>query len=155
MMRRNPLLSMLLTIALAALVLVVAPSATGTDSSSATTTTTQTERHVRIKALRMYAIPFIGEFNRITVDVNPTLPATQSYRVVLKVRDHGEWVRCAVHRTHNSSYDWVGTIGSVPHEVTGFRPCLNKHADKYRVIVPAQHGFLRTVVVPEPFGPQP
>lgn len=103
-------------------------------------------RHVKIKALRWYGIPFWGPFNAITVDVNPTLKGKQSYKVVLKVKQNGEWIRCAAKHSRNEKGMPIATIGKAPHEWVVFnRPCNNKRAHKYRVIVRAQHGFLRTV----------
>jgi hypothetical protein len=108
-------------------------------------------RHVKIKALRWYGIPFFGRFNAITVDVNPTLKGEKSYKVVLKVRHNGTWTRCATKRTKNAQGIPIATIGKAPHEWVAFHnPCKNKAPWKYRVIVPAQHGFLRTVKTVQP-----
>ena len=112
---------------------------------------TRKKRHVKIKALRWYGIPFMGPFNAITVDVNPTLKGKKSYKVVLKVKQNGEWIRCATTRTRNEQGMPIATIGKAPHEWVVFnRPCKNKRAHKYRVIVRAQHGFLRTVKTVQP-----
>ena len=108
------------------------------------------QRHVRIRALRWYGIPFWGPAHFITVDVNPTLRGRKSYTVILKVRHKGEWIRCAKGRTTNRDFFPVATIGKAPHEMVFFDACKKKAPKKYRVIVRAQHGFLRTVTTVQP-----
>lgn len=110
-------------------------------------------RHTRVTAVRLR-----GDVDQILVDVNPTRPSTYGfYRVVLKVRHRGEWVRCApipghvyrarVARTFNMwGMDWARGRG--PHEVAAFYACKHKPNHRYRVVVPAQHGLLRTVATP-------
>lgn len=107
-------------------------------------------RHVRVKAVRYYGLPFVGPLRFISVDVNPTLRGSRSYKVILKVRHHGTWTRCAKARTTNRDWFDAATIGKAPHEMVFFDACRNKAARKYRVIVPAQHGFLRTVTTVQP-----
>lgn len=173
MKARNPLVLLFLALSLGALLLAGLAVDTPMDTSdplASTPAPTQVEpdrddvaeddvvlvakkkRHVRIKALRWYVVPMMHEFNAITVDVNPTLKGKQSYKVVLKVKHNGEWIRCATKRTRNVKQGIpVATIGKAPHEWVVFnKPCLNKAAKKYRVIVPAQHGFLRTVKTVQP-----
>lgn len=110
-------------------------------------------RHTRVTAVRLR-----GDVDQILVDVNPTRPSTYGfYRVVLKVRHRGHWVRCQpipghvyrarVARTFNMwDMDWARGPG--PHEVAAFHACKHKANRKYQVVVPAQHGFLRTVTTP-------
>lgn len=168
---RNPLVQLLLALSLGALLLVGLAPGTPTQTSdplAATPATTEVEyaaddvieddvvlvatrsRHVRIKAWRHYGIPFIGPLRFISVDVNPTLRGSRSYKVILKVKHHGTWSRCAKARTTNRNWFDAATIGKAPHEMVFFDACKNKAPRKYRVIVPAQHGFLRTVKTVQP-----
>lgn len=83
-------------------------------------------------------------FGLITVDVNPTLPGSQSYRVKLQVRRNGEWVTIAVKRTRNgTTYSWL-VRGPSPHELVTFPVEVNQPS-KYRIVLRPQHGFERTV----------
>lgn len=108
--------------------------------------------HVGIKA-RYHAF-----YQVLQADINPTLPGSKSYRVVLKVKHQGKWRRCAATRTENINYHYYFTRGRLPHEVAFFFPVNElcpgppKAAKKYRVVVPAQHGFERTItkVFPAP-----
>ncbi len=81
----------------------------------------------------------------ISVDVNPTLPGRQSYKVKLQVKRNGTWVTLAVKRTKNSDdpLPWL-VRGRSPHEMTWFVVGQNKPS-KYRIVLKAQHGFERTV----------
>jgi hypothetical protein len=168
---RNPLVRLLLALSLGALLLVgLAPGAPmqTSDPLAATPATTEVEsaadvvieddvllvatrkRHVRIKAWRYYGLPFLGPLRFISVDVNPTLRGSRSYKVILKVKHQGTWKRCAKARTTNRHWFDAATIGKAPHEMVFFDACKNKAPRKYRVIVPAQHGFLRTVTTVQP-----
>ena len=98
----------------------------------------------------------------IAADINPTLPGNKSYKVVLKVRHRGEWVRCGAKRTRNVMVEefvpeqaWF-TRGRRPHEAAVFAdlygpfdtikcPGNPKSAKKYRIVLPKQHGFERTI----------
>lgn len=115
--------------------------------------------HEGIKARKTWVV--LGG-HVIGVDVNPTLPGNQSYKVVLKVRHQGRWVRCGAMRTRNvmvegyvPEYAWF-TRGRRPHEAAIFAdlygpfdtvkcPGPPKAARKYRIVLPAQHGFERTI----------
>ena len=156
-MRKNSLTKPALALSMGAMLLTgvgAMPNAIGPtpEAIAAVSAVDQTApsaaRHVRALAVRYRGMPFIGPANIITVDVNPTLPGRQRYRVVLKVKDNGEWVRCAVKRTRNR--DWIArfTLGRAPHEMVFFEPCMDKATRKYKVVIPAQHGFLRTVIYP-------
>lgn len=169
MKARNRLVRLLLALSLGALLLAGLTVGTPSDTvDSAPTATTQVEegvdaaveddvllvatkkRHVRIRALRWYGIPFWGPAHFISVDVNPTLRGRRSYTVILKVKHKGEWIRCAKGRTTNRDFFDVATIGKAPHEMVFFDACKKKAPKKYRVIVRAQHGFLRTVTTVQP-----
>jgi hypothetical protein len=125
-----------------------AESAAGVATNAVDQAAPSAARHVRALAVRYRGIPFLGPANVISVDVNPTLPGTQRYRVVLKVKEDGEWVRCAVKRTRNRAWDPRFTYGRAPHEMVFFDACKDKATRQYKVVIPAQHGFLRTVVWP-------
>ncbi len=113
-------------------------------------------RHTRIEAVRD-RWEHRGGADAIYVDVNPTLAGQKFYRVVVKVKHDGRWTRCAP-EPHYKHRDRVGRTcnvmsaeharGRAPHELTVFTACKHKGNGKYRVIVPAQHGFARTVVHP-------
>jgi hypothetical protein len=166
---RNPLVKLLLALPLGAVLSTGLAAATPMENSgplATTPATTQVDlnsesvieddvallanRKVRIKATRFVGIPFlVPRTNKIIVDVNPTLSARKSYKVVLKVKNDGTWQRCAVKYTRNREV-WEGFLtGAKPNEVVVFRACRNKATRKYRVSVPAQHGFARTVVTPK------
>lgn len=157
MMRKNSLTKPALALSMGAMLLTgmgAMPSASGSPpevlaaASAVDQAAPSAARHVRALAVRYRGLPFIGPVNFITVDVNPTLPGTQRYRVVLKVKDNGEWVRCAVKRTRNREWFSEFTYGRAPHEMVFFDACMNKATRKYKVVIPAQHGFLRTVIYP-------
>lgn len=98
----------------------------------------------------------------IAADINPTLAGNRSYKVVLKVKHQGEWVRCGAMRTRNVMVEeyvpelaWF-TRGPRPHEAAIFAdlygpfdtikcPGNPKGAKKYRIVLPKQHGFERTI----------
>lgn len=98
----------------------------------------------------------------IAADINPTLPGNRSYKVVLKVKHQGDWVRCGAMRTRNVMVEeyvpelaWF-TRGPRPHEAAVFAdlygpfdtikcPGNPKGAKKYRIVLPKQHGFERTI----------
>ncbi len=104
-------------------------------------------RHTRIKATRLQA----WSWDVVFADVNPTLPGRKSYKVVLRVKHNGTWHRCGVTRTVNRNMGRDLSIGRNPDEIAMFAACRHKANRKYRVIVPAQHGFARTVVNPQPW----
>ncbi len=105
--------------------------------------------HEGIKA-RMHGTFLMGRI--VSVDVNPTLPGSQSYKVKLQVKRNGKWVTCAVKRTTNverTTWTWA-VRGSRPHEMTYFVvgqacPGKAKKASRFRIVLKAQHGFERTV----------
>jgi hypothetical protein len=94
------------------------------------------------------------------VDVNPTLKGKKAYRVVLKGKHKGDWVRCQVKFTEQYTKKYMDDFklkGRTPHEVTWFLPVKpefkkpNKKAcakaKQYKVVVPAQHGLQRGVAL--------
>jgi hypothetical protein len=155
--------SLLLT-GLAPLPTVVAPTTVAVPSASEQVSGVTDEvvmlahkrRHTRIEAVRD-RWEHQGGADAIYVDVNPTLPGQKFYRVVVKVKHDGRWTRCAPepHYTHRNRVGRTYNVmsaeharGRAPHELTVFQACKHKGNSKYRVIVPAQHGFARTVVHP-------
>ena len=164
MRTRNPLTSLLVAVSMGALLLaglavLPTPSAQGMPMSfdgigvEADRVALDDEiefpaaRHTRIKATRFQAM----SWDMIFADVNPTLPGRKSYKVVLKVKHEGSWHRCGVKRTVSRNMDRDLSIGRNPDEIAMFGACRHKANKKYRVIVPAQHGFARTVVTPQQF----
>ena len=161
MRRRSPLASLLLAVSIWALLLagLAVMPAPGRSESPMSLDDISAEadgavlddeielsaaRHTRVKATRFQAF----SWDVIFVDVNPTLPGKQSYKVVLKVRHQGRWQRCAVTRTENRDFGRSLSIGANPDEIAAFIACRHKANKKYKVIVPAQHGFARTVATP-------
>lgn len=87
------------------------------------------------------------DYGQLWVDVNPTLPGERSYKVVVQRRVDGRWVRYEVARTLGVSCNSVfcaAWAGRNPHEVYATWVPLGR----YRWVVPAQHGFARTVSTP-------
>lgn len=158
---RSPLVRLLLALSLGALLLAgLTPgtSAESSDSLAATPASGQVEpvtdrvveddvllvarRQVRIDAMR---INWAGG-QAVWVHVSPRLPGRQHYRVTMKVRHQGRWVICEPGARFRVN-DRVARTFGVPgenSEYVRFRACKNKGARKYKVIVPAQHGFART-----------
>jgi hypothetical protein len=156
MLSRTRATKPLLALSLGALLLTGLAPLTAGDATDEVAMVAQERRHTRIEAVRD-RWEHRGDADAIYVDVNPTLPGQKFYRVVVKVKHDGRWTRCApepyfvhrgrVGRTFNMM-DPEHARGRAPHEVTVFEACKHKANGKYRVIVPAQHGFARTVVKP-------
>ena len=156
MLSRSKATRLLLALSLGALLLAGLTTSTAVEAADQTAVVAHERRHTRITAVRDHW-GHRGGADAIYVDVNPSLPGMKYYRVVVKVRHHGEWVRCAPepHFRHRNKVGRTFNImsaqhvrGRAPHEVAVFRACKHKANAKYRVIVPAQHGFARTVVRP-------
>ncbi len=156
MLIRSKATRLLLALSLGALLLTGLAPLTAGEVTDEVAVVAPERRHTRVTAVRD-RWEHRGGADAIYVDVNPTLPGMKYYRVVVKVRHQGRWVRCAPepHFTHRSKVGRTFNImnaehvrGRAPHEVSVFRACKHKANAKYRVIVAAQHGFARTVVRP-------
>jgi hypothetical protein len=127
-------------------------AASGTSDSVAAAT--------KDKKAKVYAAEAHGGLlGWIGVDVNPTLKAGKSYKVVLKAQYKDGWVRCQASRTRKTDAKKVGDFklkGKAPHEYTHFMPmnqlpkakqktCRLKDGRVYKVVVPAQHGLKKGV----------
>lgn len=161
---RNPLVRLLLALSLGALLLAGLTTGASSDSSAslaAAPASGQAEpatadvveddvilvarRQVRIDATRFRAA-FGGGMNAVWVHVSPYLPGRQHYRVKMKVRHQGRWVICKPYGDFRVNNRVARTWGDPKNraEIVLFGACKNKGARKYKVIVPAQHGFART-----------
>lgn len=98
-------------------------------------------RRTSVRAVRVRGFGF----DVVVVDVNPTL-RRKSYRVKLQIRRNGQSETCVRARTHNNRESGYPRTGRKPHDVAYIGVCGDKATKRYRIVVPAQHGFRRTVV---------
>lgn len=154
--RRLPTI-MLLLVSMAALVLsgltVTAPAGT-VNTTAATPAVVQMEsgeviedevmlvarrrRHPRVQAGRL---TYPGWFDMVLVQLKPPLKH-KAYKVVLQVRRNGTWVHKTVARSFNARHEGK----RVEYARLWSEPMLRVGNRRLRVVVPAQHGFQRTVV---------
>jgi hypothetical protein len=161
---RNPLVTLLLALSLGALLLAgltTGASSESSDSLAAAPASGQAEpatddvveddvilvatRQVRIDATRI-RMPSLAGINAVFAEVYPKLPGKSHYRVKMKVKHQGRWVICKPYGRYRVNNKVARTFQypDEDYEYVVFGACKNKGARKYKIIVPAQHGFART-----------
>jgi hypothetical protein len=93
--------------------------------------------HPRVTAQR---IRHTGWFDLVFVTLSPRLNH-KSYKVVLQVKRDGKWVRQTVTRSFNATHE-----GKRVEQARLWNEPMQVGNRRLRVVIPAQHGFERTVV---------
>ena len=95
-------------------------------------------KHPRAQAGRL---TYRGWFDLVFVQFKPPLK-NKAYKVALQVKRNGKWVRQSVARSFNARHEGkrveYARLWSKPLPKVGNR--------RLRVVIPAQHGFQRTVI---------